>query len=586
MYSSDNSDNADQTEEQHSSRAAGHGSEMAKAPGFPRRNFLRGSSLLAVGAMLPATASAAAASPGGSSGAVGAPVNLVVDGAATGRLIPRDFTGLSFERGALNPGNAGVPGYFFSPDNTELVTLFQNAGIRNVRVGAGTADQQIPPGTGPDGYTGIDKLFQFAAAANTSVSYGMRLYNPSNQPIPDLVSDDAAAARYIWQRYSGALSSFSIGNETDWHSFHVGDPAIFETTPGTPGSAYPSYLEDWRRFAAAVQDAAPGALISGPDTGNYGTRGGVPYVTFTPDAVSGISWTQKFAEDELASRRIKDATQHVYVGGSPLSTTAAQAIDNMLSREWVESDQIGTQPAGSGSDVTSYAPLPWLDKRIVSPTVAAGLPVRLSESNDYLTGVPGASDRFAAALWALDYMHWWAARGVSGVNFHNKQWIYTDTITPALGTYTPLAGSCGPSGCGGYRVSPKGYAIKAFDLGAQGRVKPIKMAKPPEVNVTAYAVGDDRDLYVTVINKTHGAGATDARVNIEPRNFGWTEAAVLILESGEPGDPTSETATIGGEAITNSGPWQGKWAPLSPVVRGHLALNVRATTAAVIRFHR
>lgn len=585
MYTSDNSDTADRTEEQRPSRTA-HGPEMAKAAGFPRRNFLRGSSLLAVGAMLPATASAAAASPGNPSGAIGAPVNLVVDGGASGRLIPRDFTGLSFERGALNEGNAGVPGYFFSPENSELVTLFQNAGIRNVRVGAGTADQQIPPGTGPDGYTGIDKLFQFAAAANTSVSYGMRLYNPSNQPIPDLVSDDAAAARYIWQRYSSTLSSFSIGNEPDWHAFHVADPAIFETTPGNPGSAYPSYLEDWRRFAAAVRDAAPDALISGPDTGNYGTRGGLPYVTFTPDAAAGISWTQKFAEDELASSRIKDATQHVYVGGSPLSTTAAQAIDNMLSREWVENDQVGTQPAGAGSDVTSYAPLPWLDKHIISPTVAAGLPVRLSESNDYLTGVPGASDRFAAALWALDYMHWWAARGVSGVNFHNKQWIYTDTITPALGTYTPLAGSCSASGCGGYRVSPKGYAIKAFDLGARGEVKPIKMAKPSEVNVTAYAVGDDRDLYVTVINKTHGAAAADARVNIEPRNFGWTEAAVLTLEAGEPGDPASETATIGGEAITNSAPWQGKWAPLNPDVRGHLALNVRPTTAAVIRFHR
>jgi len=586
MYRPENSDNADRTEEQPPPRGAGHGPQRAKSSGFPRRNFLRGGSLLAVGAMLPTTAAAASAAPGAGAGTGGAPVNLVVDGAANGRVIPRDFTGLSFERGALNAGNAGVQGYFFSPENSELVRLFQNAGIRNVRVGAGTADQQIPPGTGPDGYTGVDKLFQFAAASDISVSYGMRLYNPSNQPLPNLMADDAAAARYIWQRYSKSLSSFSIGNEPDWHSFHASDPAIFETTPGNPGSAYPSYLEDWRKFAAAVQEAAPNALISGPDTGNYGTRGGLPYVTFTPDAATGISWTQKFAQDEAMSHRIKDATQHVYVGGSPLSTTAAQAIDNMLSREWVENDQIGTQPAGTGSGVSAYAPLPWLDKRIVAPTVATGLPVRLSESNDYLTGVPGASDRFAAALWALDYMHWWAARGVSGVNFHNKQWLYTDTITPALGTYTPLAGTCGPSGCGGYRVSPKGYAIKAFDLGAQGQVKPITMANASDVNLTAYAVGNDRDLYVTVINKTHGAAGIEARVNIEPRNFGCTEAAVLTLEAGEPGDPSSETATLGGEAISNNAPWQGKWAPLSLDGRGHLALSIRATTAAVIRLRR
>jgi hypothetical protein len=523
---------------------------------------------------------------GQSAGAAGEPVNLMVDAAARGPAIPRDFTGLSFERGALNYGNADVPGYFFSPSNTELITLFRNAGIKNLRVGAGTADQQIPAGTGSDGYTGIDQLFEFAAAADVSVSYGLRLYNPSSHPIPDLVSDDAAAAQYIWQRYGPLVSSFSIGNEPDWHSFHVGDPAVFETTPGEPGTAYPSYLEDWQRFAAAVHDAAPNARLSGPDTGNYGTRGGVPYVTFTPDAATGVSWTQQFADDEGGSGRIMDATQHVYVGGSPLSTTAAQAIDNMLSAEWVENAEIGTQPAGTSSDTTAYVPYPWLDRRIVAPVVAAGLPVRLSESNDYLTGVPGASDRFASALWALDYMHWWAARGVSGVNFHNKQWLYTDTIIPALGTYTPLPGSCSPPGCGNYGVSPKGYAIKAFDLGSQGEVKPLKVSKPPDVNVTAYAVGGDRDLYVTVINKMHGADSSNARVTIEPRHFLWTDATSITLEAGVPGDPSSQTATIGGAAITNSAPWQGRWTPLSRGGQGQLTVTVRPATATVVRLHR
>jgi hypothetical protein len=37
---------------------------------------------------------------------------------------------------------------------------------------------------------------------------------------------------------------------------------------------------------------------------------------------------------------------------------------------------------------------------------------------------------FASTLWALDYMHWWATSKAAGVNSHNKQWIYTDTIVP------------------------------------------------------------------------------------------------------------------------------------------------------------
>lgn len=563
------------------------GGLAGQGAGVTRRKLFQKTGLVAAGAMLPVPGRALGAGDraAGSAGATAEPVNLVVDTAARGLAIPRDFTGLSFERGALNAGFHNVPGYFLAASNTEVVTLFRNAGIKNVRIGGNTVDQQIPAGTGSDGYTGVDNLFAFAAAAGANVIYSLRLYDPSAQPIPDLVSDDASAAQYIWQHYRPLLSSYAIGNETDWHSFHAGDPAVYETTP-EPGSAYPSYLADWRKFAGAVEELVPGARFSGPDTGNYGTRSGVPYVTFTPDAATGVSWTQRFTEDEAGTGRITDATQHYYVGGSPFDTSAAQAIDNMLSAEWVERGDIGTQPTGTGSGATSYVPYPWLNTRIVSPVVASGLPCRLTESNDYLTGISGASDTFAAALWALDYMHWWAAHGVSGVNFHNNQWIYTDTITPELGTYDPANGSCSPPGCGNYRVSPKGYAIKAFDLGARGETKPVTVSKSPGVNVTAYAVGSDRDLYVTVINKMHGAGAADVRVNIVPRSFPWTDVASMTLAAGDHVDPSSYSATLGGAAITNDAPWQGKWTALDSDSRGQVAVTVPATTATVVRIHR
>jgi hypothetical protein len=558
--------------------------EENRPGGVPRRRFLQGAGVVAAGSLLPGAANLLRIGSG-SAAAAAEPVEVVVDAGARGPVIPSDFTGLSFERGALNSGNADVPGYFFSPTNRELVTLFRNAAIKNLRVGAGTVDQQIPVGTGSDGYKAVDELFRFAAAAGVSVNYNVRLFNPSSAPIPDLVADDADAANYIWRRYRGLVSSFSIGNEPDWHSFHVGDPAIFETTPNEPGTAYPSYLDTWREFAGAMHAAAPGAKFSGPDTGNYGTRGGVPYVTFTPDMATGISWTEQFTKDERGSGLLKDAYQHYYVGGSPLTTTAAQAIDNMLSAEWVEQAEIGTQPTGADSSTTAYVPYPWLYTRIVAPTVAAGLPVRLTESNDYLTGIPGASDAFASALWALDYMHWWAAHGANGVNFHNKQWIYTDTITPALGSYTPIPGSCSAPGCGNYRVAPKGYAIKAFDLGAHGEVKPLSLAKPSDVNLTAYAVGGQRDLYITVINKTHGAGSTDAQVTIEPQHFSWSDATSITLDAGEPGDPSSASATLGGATIGNDVPWQGKWSRIGPSAGGRVVVTVRAATATVVRLH-
>ena len=76
-----------------------------------------------------------------------------------------------------------------------------------------------------------------------------------------------------------------------------------------PGSAYPSYLTYWQGFADAVGEADDGALLSGPDTGAYGT------LTYTPDPGNGVSWTERFASDEGDSGRIADFTRRYYVSG-------------------------------------------------------------------------------------------------------------------------------------------------------------------------------------------------------------------------------------------------------------------------------
>ena len=415
------------------------------------------------------------------------PITITLHAGPAGPAIPDDFAGLSFERGPLNPGNAGVPGYLFDPANNSLVTLFRNAGLRNLRVGGGSVDQLIPAGTGRDGFTGVDKLFAFAAEAGVQVIYTFRLLNPRARPIPDLESVNAQAAAYIWGRYREQVASFAIGNEPDWHDFHsyAGrplDPAIREDISGVPGSAYASYLATWHSFAAAVAEAAPGAPLTGPDTGAYSP------MTWTPDPDRGVSWTERFAADERDSGQVADITQHLYVGGGPGKTTARQAISNMLSPEWVHGTAVGTQPQG-----TTYTPYPWFYQSHLAAVVAAGLPYRLTESNDYLGGVPGASDAFASALWALDYQHWWAAHQAGGVNFHNKQWLYTDTIVP------------GPAGPGdGYAVTPKGYGIKAFTLGSAGRVRPVAIENADGVNLTAYGV--------------EGPAGTTSRSSTRPRD--------------------------------------------------------------------
>src|SRR5713226_7584668 len=116
------------------------------------------------------------------------PVTITIDAEHPGPVVPDDFAGLSFERGPLTSGNAGVSGNLFTPANNSLVTLFRNLGLGSLRIGGGTVDQLIPAGTGSDGFTGIDNLFAFAVAAGVKVIYSLRLLSPAASPVDDLHS--------------------------------------------------------------------------------------------------------------------------------------------------------------------------------------------------------------------------------------------------------------------------------------------------------------------------------------------------------------------------------------------------------------
>lgn len=491
--------------------------------------------------------------------------------------IPPGFVGLGFETASELPNHYGVSGYFFTPKNAELITLFKNIGVRTIRVGGDTVDTHgrklcdVPIPTDAD----IDHLFKFAQAAGVKVIYSLRLLNPKACSIPDLPAVDARMARYIWRHYRANLNSFAIGNEPDvrgYHTYpgHVVDPMISDSVPGIPGSAYPSYLADWRRVAQAILKAVPAAKFSGPDTA-VSRRG-----TYTPNPSTGMSWTEAFARDEMNSEHLAAATQHEYIWGRPGNTTARQEINNMLSLAWDNDTSIGTEPAGN--KMKTFTPYPYLYNHNLCPIVRLGIPYRMTEANDCLHGVDGASNGFASALWALDFMHWWAAHHLASVHFHNNPWIPTDTIVPD-------PNPCPATDCGNYRVTPKGYGMKAFGLGSHGYVEPVKISNQRKVNLTAYAVGDAHNLYVTVINRTHFSthDATVAKVTIRPRHFKAVGASWILLTDGKPGNAALMTATLGGAPITNHSRWVGTWTPIHAGKHGKVTLTVQPTTAVIVR---
>src|SRR5580765_7057261 len=170
-------------------------------------------------------------------------------------------------------------------------------------------------------------------------------------------------------------------------------------------------------------------------------------------------------------------TQHTYVGGNPRKRgiDRERAIENMLSRAWVTNNY------------------PELYRAVLKPVQQEGFRFRLTELDDHVHGVTNASDAFVSALWALDCMHWWALHGASGVNFQNTEWLRIDTF------YLDSEGN--------YQVYPKAYGIKAFDLGSRGHVAKVSLENKRDLNLRAYAVADETNLFVTIINKEHGAGA-------------------------------------------------------------------------------
>lgn len=457
------------------------------------------------------------------------PLVLTIDASSRGPAIPKDFIGLSFETSNLLPDAHGH--HLFSADNKPLVTLFRNIGIRNLRIGGGTVD--LPKYAVP-GKADIDSLFAFAKAANVKVIYSFRLLNGNK-------TNAAALAKYIWQNYRPQLDSFSIGNEPDWRSYHNKDPKITD---------YPSYLADWKDFAAAIVSAVPEARFSGPDTGsNYPVLGAID------TRYADKSWTQGFAGDEKDSGFISTILQHDYVGQSAKGVSVPMAIEAMLSPDWI---------------AMNYSAL---YKNVLASVSADGLPYRMTECNDYTVGVKDASDAFASALWALDYMHWWAAHGCAGVNFHNRRGIPNDTI------YWDSTGNFG--------INPKAYGLKAFDLGSHGHsMTSVELSNPSHANVDCYATGNSTNLFVTIINKTRdSADATNILVTIRPKHFAAAHADCIILESAPPDDCLAHEATLGGSAITSVAPWCGQWTPLNVMQDSQCTLTVKSASAAVVRLY-
>jgi hypothetical protein len=459
-----------------------------------------------------------------------APVAITVDRTAAGVALPADFSGFSYEVKVLLPGADGVR--YFRADNPRLLALFRTLGIGSLRIGGNTSDRdarELPK------QADLDSLFAFAQAANVKVIYCLRLRNGD-------ATAATATVKYIMDHYAPLVDSFSIGQEPSAYPVEKVDtrPAGERMGAAVEKFPYASYRDQWKTFADAIIAAVPNVRFCGPSVHNNGT------------------WARRFIADFGTGHHVALVTEHLYAGGAGQKLASAEiGRDRMLSDDFTRAYQK-------------------LYDSFVPDAKAAGLPFRLEEANSYFNGgALGASNTYSSALWGLDFMFWWAAHGAAGLNFHtgDRVSMNNDFQAPRYAAFVSKAD--------GFEVRPLAYAIKAYNLGARGRIVPVNVTNPANLNVTAYAaIAPDGAVFLTIINREHGAEAQEATVVLNGFNANAPARALWLRQ--EASDVAATTGvTLGGAPITSAGAWKGNWEPLASGTESR-SVKIPAASAVIV----
>ena len=432
-----------------------------------------------------------------------------------GVLIPEDFSGIAYEISGVPASKSGK--YYFSPKNKALLTLVKTLGIKTIRIGGNTAD--LTTFKFPD-TTDVDSLFLFAKAANIKINYTLRMNH-------GIIEQDAAIAKYIFDHYKANLQCLAIGNEPD----------LFE-------KSYDAYSAKWKLFRDAVLKVAPNVKFCGPNI-----------------ALDNSEWPTKFLKEYGNTGQIKMITVHAYPGGSGSAVTdPAKAIDRMLSVGWVK---------GYERFYKHFNSIP-----------QNGITYQNEEINSFYNGgARHVSDTYASSLWTLDFMYWWAAHQLGGINFQNGDSVAKGTVL------TPCKYAAFVTATGGYYSRPSAYGIKAFDIGGHGRIVPTQIIAGDSINLTAYSVlNGKKRITFTIINKEHGINGKSAKITLAVDHGKYKKSRIMYLKS-ENGDVASESGvTLGNEPIENNGKWSGTWTSLkSDKASSHFVVDLPAATAVIIQ---
>ena len=461
----------------------------------------------------------------------GQPISVSVKIDQPGPQISQDALGLSYETGLLAPGADGVR--YFRPDNLPLLRLFKTLGVKSLRIGGNSVDDPKIPLPALDD---VRAFFDFARAAGVKVIYSVRLHD----------GDAPSAAQYaklIHDHYADVLASFAIGNEPDYYK------------------DYAVYLPKWTAIRDAIVAVYPDATFCGPDTN--------PIPALIQKMVQGLG---------NSSGHLIQITQHSYPFGcsykNPQAAWKGGDVTQLIPFDAAVSREKMLSPG-------AYKVYEKIQQGMAEAVKGSALSYRLTETSSYwFSGLQGASDRYAAALWAADYLHWWVAKGADGLNFHNGDRTGGSVSLPCRYAAFVTAGK-------GYEVRPLSYGLKLFSLGGQGRSLPVSIASAPSQNVAAYAVvGSENMVAVTVINKNSDrtSGTAEVAIRFDHERADAPAQAIFLTAKGDDIAASAGEVLLGGSLITEDGKWNGKWMPLPPSAdKETIKLTLRPASAVVVK---
>jgi hypothetical protein len=528
----------------------------------------------------PGTSGAASADPstgaGTSSAAVptllptpppaGTPVTVHLAPRPVGAPVPADFLGLSFELRSLPllAGYAratGTPAASAHSARDDLVTLLRSLGPGVLRLGGASADEQVAwvPGAAAAGRSELPRWATIAIDAHDLAGIA-RLAREAGWHVLLAVNlghyDPTAAAREAAAAHAAlgsALAGIEIGNEPDrFARKHLRGA----------GWDFAAYRRQAAAYRAAIAAAAPGVPIAGPDASS-----GAP----------GLAWVRATA------RTLRPAllTDHYY----PLSSCGYRpTVGELLG--------LGLRRAQSAVLAAQAA---------LARTAAT--PLRVDEVNDIsCEGLPGVSDTFASALWALDYATQAMRAGLAGVNFHD--------LLAKPGSYSPLlAPAPAALAAGALRPQPEWYALLAARELPGSTPLPTRVSAAggrsslaEDLSASAFRAPDGRVRLVLVDYDPPGSrplavhldlarAGTPARAHTRahspPTNINtpaYTAGSVLRLTAPSPA--ATAGVRLGGRAVARDGAWSAPAAlPAVYEEAGALSVQIDPSSAAIVTLY-